>query len=104
MPNHDEHKKLEQLLERNANLVEENNKILRKLYRNSIISLAWKVIAFLLIIGIPFALYFYILQPYFQAFGSDFATFRAGVNELPGIKGFEQFLDAIQGTSTPSSE
>ena len=41
---------------------------------------------------LPFALYFYVLEPYFAAFGGSFSEFQRGVQELPGLKAFEAFV------------
>ncbi|MCR4285796.1 MAG: hypothetical protein NUW00_02785 [Candidatus Kaiserbacteria bacterium] len=83
------------LLKENAELVRENNVLLKKLYRNEMIGLTLRVIWYAVLIGMPFALYFYILEPYFNAFGSNYETFRLGIAEIPGLKGLEHFLPSI---------
>lgn len=77
------------LLKENTELVKENNVLLKKLYRNEMIGLTLRVIWYAVLIGMPFALYFYILEPYFNAFGSNYETFRLGIAEIPGLKGLE---------------
>ena len=96
MPPKEDQSELKRLIKENATLIRENNVLLRKLHRNSVIELVLRVVWYALLIGIPFALYFYVLEPYFEAFGSDYETFREGLNELPGLKGIENIL--------PSSE
>lgn len=83
------------LLKENTELVKENNVLLRKMYRNEMISLTLRVLWFALLIGLPFALYFYILEPYFNAFGSNYETFRRGMAEIPGLKGLEHLLPSL---------
>ncbi len=73
-------------------LTRENNVLLRKLRRNSIVELWLRLVWYALLIGLPFALYFYILEPYFEAFGGSYEQFRVGLEQLPGIKGFEAFF------------
>ena len=99
MPSNNEgyEKKMVKLLEQNAKLIKENNELLRKLYRNSVIGVSLRVGWYILIIGLPFALYFYVLEPYFTAFGSNYELFKAGLNELPGLKGIEQLLNGVTG-------
>ena len=80
------------LLERNRVLLEENNVILKKMYRNDIIGIWMRVVWYVLLIGLPFALYFYILEPYFTALGSSYETFSAGMQEIPGWKQFNEAL------------
>ncbi len=83
-----EHEELRRLMRKNQELIEENQKILHKLYRVLAVSFWARVFWFLLLIGLPFAVYFYFLEPYFQAFGSSYEQFRDGFNELPGIKSY----------------
>lgn len=92
----DDHAELLRLLRENTALAKENNILLRKLRRSSIIELWLRVVWFALLIGLPFALYFYILEPYFEAFGGSFDQFRLGIEQLPGIKGFEALFNAEQ--------
>lgn len=95
-----EHERLEKMLAHNAKLLEDNNKILHKLYRNQVWTFWTRVIWYVLLLGLPFIFYFYILQPYFEVFGSNYETFRAGINEIPGLKGLEQILNnASEGRS-----
>jgi hypothetical protein len=88
--------KLNELLERTASQLEENNRLLRKLYRYNMIGLWARTIWFVLLIGLPFALYFYVLEPYFTALGASYETFSAGVQEIPGWKQFNEAVKQIQ--------
>ena len=93
MPPEGSHDDIKRELRKNSELLREHGRILKKLHRYHIISAWSKVVWFVLIIGLPFALYFYILEPYFAAFGSSYETFQAGINELPGLKGWEGFFN-----------
>lgn len=90
-------KEIRRALRKNAELLEENNRLLRKLHRLHIISALFKVLWIVVLIGLPFALYFYVLEPYFQAFGSSYETFRTGLNELPGLKGIDLLFEDTFG-------
>ena len=90
------HEEIKRLISENTALLKENNKYLRKLYRNDVIGIWIKVVWFVLLIGLPFALYFYVLEPYFTAMGSSYETFSVGMQEIPGWKQFTQTLEAIQ--------
>ena len=46
------------------------------------------------LIGLPFAVYFYVLEPYFEALGSSYETFNAGIQEIPGWKQFYEAFEA----------
>lgn len=91
-PHQTEHEKLEEMMKKNAELLEENNKILRKMHRYGILSFWFRILWYAIIIGLPFALYFYVFEPYFAAFGSSYENFIDGLNELPGLKGIDQLI------------
>ena len=86
-----DHSEIKQLLEENLKVAKENHEYLRKLYRNSMISGIFQIVWYAILIGVPFAFYYYIAGPYFEALGADFEQFMSGINELPGIKSFEKF-------------
>ncbi len=93
------HEEILRLLRENAELTKENNELikqnheyLRKMYRNDMIGLTIRIVWYALLIGLPFAVYFYVLEPYFNAFGANYELFRQGIAEIPGLKGFEQFM------------
>ena len=90
-----EHAQIEKLLDRNAELLAENNKLLKKIHRNGLWAFWIRVVWYLVLIGLPFALYFYVLEPYFNALGANYEVFRAGVSEIPGLKGRDQILESL---------
>ncbi len=85
------HSEILRLLEENNTLLKENHLLVRKLYRNDMIGLTFKLVSFAVLIGLPFAVYFYFLEPYLSALGADYETFRLTMTE-PGLKWFESFL------------
>jgi hypothetical protein len=93
MTPYEDHSEIKRLLEQNNALIQENQKLLKKLYRNAVWGIWFRLIWYGLLIGLPFALYFYLLEPYFEAFGSSYETFMVGLNELPGLKGIESVFD-----------
>ena len=90
------HVELKHLIETNSELLKENNRLLRKLYRNEIIGFWLRIVWYVLLIGLPFALYLYVLEPYFTALGSSYDTFSAGMQEIPGWKQFTETLNALK--------
>lgn len=94
-PEH-QYTELKAAMERNSKLLEENNKILKKIHRNGLIGFWLRMVWYGLLIGLPFALYFYVLEPYFTALGSSYETFQAGVQEIPGWKQFNEALENIR--------
>ena len=85
---------IHQLVLENQRLLSENNQLLKKMHRTSVWSLWLRVVWFLVIIGAPFVLYYYIVEPYFTSLGSSFETFQDGLQEIPGWK---QFYSTVGG-------
>lgn len=83
---------LEKEVEENQKVLEENNKLLRKIYRQSKVAFWVTIVWYVLLIGLPFAVYFYVLEPYFTALGSSYETFSTGMQELPGWKMFNEYM------------
>ncbi|MFT5849852.1 MAG: putative membrane protein [Patiriisocius sp.] len=92
-----EHKVLQRALEKNSELLEENNQLLKKIHRNGLWAFWIRIIWYVVLIGLPFALYFYVLEPYFTALGSSYDVFRAGINEIPGLKQLTEWMSAGKG-------
>ncbi len=84
------------LMEQNAELLKENNRLLKKIHRNGVMGFWARIIWYVILVGLPFALYFYILEPYFTALGSNYEVFKAGINEIPGLKGLDLLLNSLQ--------
>lgn len=91
------HKVLEEMIEKNSELLEENNRLLKKIHRNGLWAFWVRVAWYVVLIGLPFALYFYILEPYFTALGSNYEVFRAGINEVPGLRQLTEWITAARG-------
>lgn len=98
LPDKSEHQLLHELILENQRLLTENNQLLKKLNRRSVLSFWFRVFWFLFIIGIPFVLYFYVIEPYFTSLGSSFQTFQAGLQEVPGWKQFYAAMSKGPGT------
>lgn len=92
MTSPEDNNEIKKLLEENLTLAKENNALLNKIHRWNVFAMSLKVFWFLLLIGFPFALYFFVFEPYFTALGSDYEVFKNGINEVPGIKVFGRFF------------
>lgn len=93
----DLHGELLRLTKENNELLKENHEYLRKMYRNDMIGIVIRILWYAILIGLPFAVYFYVLQPYFELLGSDYDTFRAGMGEIPGLKWLETYFPQSGG-------
>lgn len=94
IPDRGDHQVLQELMLENQRLLTENNQLLKKLHRASVWAFWVRIIWMLVLIGAPFVLYYYIIEPYFESLGSSFATFQTGLQEVPGWK---QFYESIGG-------
>lgn len=93
-PLQSEHEQLKDLMVENKRLLQENNQLLHKLYKAAWWSFGFRIAWFFVIIGAPFIVYYFLLEPYFTTLGSSFETFQAGLQEVPGWK---QFYEAVGG-------
>jgi len=93
LPNKDEYQLLQELILENQRLLSENNQLLRKMHRSSVLSFWLRIISILIFIGAPLVLYYYVVEPYFDSMGSSFSTFQEGLQEIPGWK---QFYEAAR--------
>jgi hypothetical protein len=91
MPPHTETEIL-RLLEENTVLVKENNVLLKKLRRNGLIDIWLRVVWYAILIGLPFALYFYILEPYLRALGISSEKPQMGLDQFPAFKAFQSMF------------
>jgi len=97
MPPEEGHAEIKRLIKQNAELIKQNNELLRKIHRNMVVGVWMRIFWYAVLIGLPFAVYFYLLEPYFEAFGSSIEVFKTGLNELPGLKGIDQLMERIGG-------
>lgn len=72
-------------------LLRENHRMLRKLSRYQTATFILTTVWYALLIGLPFAIYYYLIGPYVEAlgFGGDY---NATLHDLPGYRQFESFF------------
>ncbi len=92
----DSNAELRQLIQQNTRLLQENNRLLRKIHRSGLIEFWVRICWYILLIGLPFALYFYLLEPYFTAMGTSYETFSAGMQEIPGWRQIMDFAESVR--------
>ena len=101
MQNDPEMQQLRSLLAHNTELIEENNSLLKKLYRNSVVGFWFRLLWYVVLLGVPLAIYYYVLQPYLHELGTSYQTFNASVQQIPGWK---EFVDAVNAINTAHSQ
>ena len=92
IPEKDDHQIMHELLEENQRLLKENNDLLRKMMRRSTWAMFLRVLWLLVILGAPFALYYYVIEPYFNTVSESLGTLNDGLSAVPG---WTQFTEAI---------
>jgi len=93
-PMHNEHQQMKELMAENKRLLTENNDLLKKMYKTALWSFIFRIFWFFVLIGAPFIVYYYVVEPYFTSLGSSFEVFETGLQEVPGWK---QFYEAMGG-------
>ena len=96
-PEQTERAQMKELMVENKRLLSENNMLLHKMYRTAWWSMILRIFWFFMVIGAPFIVYYYIVEPYFTTLGSSFEVFETGLQEVPGWK---QFYEAMGGDET----
>ena len=91
----DEHSEMLRLLKENNTLAKENHELLQKIHRWNSIGNAARLIWIAIVIGLPFAVYFYFFQPYVDAIQAHYSEFRQGLIETPGFERFEKLLPPV---------
>jgi hypothetical protein len=84
---------LQRSMEKNNALLQENNSMLRRLSRYQKATFIFTTVWYALLIGLPFALYYYVLGPYVEALGFTSADIKA----FPGYGQFETFFGMDRG-------
>jgi hypothetical protein len=83
---------LKALMRENQRLLMQNNQLLHSLKRQAVWGFWLRIVWYTILIGAPFVLYYFVLEPYFTILGSSFETFQSGLNEIPGWKQFHGSL------------
>ena len=95
-PTAPEHEELKKLLEETLAVAKDNNRLLREMRRNAMLSLVAKVILYLVLLGVPLLFLSSYIGPLMSAFGGTSPT---GENLKPGLFGLpsaEQVSDLME--------
>lgn len=103
MQSHGTDSTLKHEVEQNRKLLEENHRLLKRLEGTARRSFWLQIAWYVFLIGLPFALYFYVLEPYFAAMGSSYETFNAGMQEIPGWKQFYEMVAEYNAEQPPAA-
>ena len=74
-----------ELIKQNKLIIEENRVILKKMHRFAMISFWIHILWFIIIIGLPFYIYFTFLEPIFTSFEGIYNAFLGGLGGLGGF-------------------
>ena len=77
----------ERMLRENLELARENNRLLKKIRRASILGGILKIIWWALILGLPVYLYFTFAQPYVEQAQQTYESARTSAGEVSGMFG-----------------
>lgn len=91
----DEHLEIIRLLKENEKLLRENNELLHKMHRLSMYGVTFRILSYAILIGAPFAVYFYVIEPYFNTFGSSFNVLIENLRSIPGMQGLDFVIPTL---------
>ncbi len=95
---------LRDLLEKNLQISEENNELLKKLYRSQKWSQFMSIMYWVLIIGITFGTYYY-LQPYIETLLGTYTDLMSGIDTInqksQSLPNMNTISDFLRGISVP---
>ncbi len=77
-----EHAAMKRLLEQNQELLKDNNRLLRKIHRNAVIMFWVRLCFYLIILGSPIILYFFVIEPYLASMGATYESILDTSTEL----------------------
>jgi len=81
---------IKNLLLENQRLLAENNSLLKKMNRRSVLGFWFRLLWSLALIAIPFLFYFYYIEPRLQSFSSSFELFEKKVPDISSLKQWYQ--------------
>ena len=84
---------IEELILENQRLLAENNTLLKKMNRRSVLGFWFRLLWSLALIAIPILFYFYYIEPRLESFSSSFEKFEQNV---PDISGLKQWYQSVQ--------
>lgn len=87
-----EQKTIQELVLENHLLLSENNELLKKMNKINNWSFGLRVVWFLILLGVPFIAYYYLVEPLVDSEGSAFESIWVGLQNIPGWK---QFCTAV---------
>ncbi len=87
-----EHAEMKQMLKRNTELLEENNRLLHKLHRNAVWGFWLRVLFYGIFLGLPFLLYFYFIAPYLASMESSYGGALERLESLSNLEVLERFI------------
>ena len=95
------HQDIHDLLIENQKLLAQNNKLLKKMNRRSTLAMWGKFIWILIILGIPFAAYYYYIGPYLTELNNSINVVQnkiQGLSDIPAIDKFKEMYNSVQGS------
>ncbi|HEY4510947.1 MAG TPA: hypothetical protein VJG29_01085 [Candidatus Paceibacterota bacterium] len=77
--------KVEELLRKNLELAQDNHRMLRAMRRSAFFAGIFRVLWWILILGVPIVLYYLYLEPILGQALSTYAKVEQGVNQVQGL-------------------
>lgn len=73
------------LLRKNFELTKKNNKLLKKLHRAAVIGNIFRLVWFAIVVGIPVAIYYYVILPYYIEVTQAYQNVQNGIGDFKDV-------------------
>ena len=94
--NNNDHTDIKELLKENQRLLIENNEILRRMRRNSIISSVLRFLWFVIVVSVPIYVYFNYIQPNWENLKEKIDNLEQVTSEFGGATdGAKEWFDSF---------
>lgn len=74
---------LEELVQQQQQLIAENNKLIKKLYRSNTWAFWLRILWLAVFLGLPVIVYYYLVAPYYQSLDAAFQYFGVELPDIP---------------------
>lgn len=90
-----DYKELYQALNANTCALTENSRLLKKLHRNASIGMWFRFFSFLLLLSVPVALYYYVIEPFLTSLGAGGGAILPEIEQSLGSGKLSELLQNI---------
>ena len=93
----DNHTEIKELLKENQRLLIENNELLKKMRRSSVIAFVFRIVWLMVVIGVPIYIYFAYVQPNWEILKAKIDNLEQVTTEIGGATdGAKEWFNSLK--------